>query len=67
LQILVHGRKVPIAEMTAKIDQVDPNAVRRVAMKLFGPDSGNKPTTVCMGYDDIVSPGNVFKDYGLAA
>ncbi|KAF5323536.1 hypothetical protein D9611_005582 [Ephemerocybe angulata] len=66
-QILVHGRKVPVTEMTAKIDEVDPNAVRRVALKLFGPDSGNKPTVVCMGYDDVSSPSDVFKHYGLAA
>jgi processing peptidase subunit alpha len=53
--------------MTDKIDQVDPNAVRRVAMKLFGPESGNKPSVVCMGYDDVSSPTEVFRHYGLAA
>ncbi|TEB38799.1 mitochondrial processing peptidase [Coprinellus micaceus] len=66
-QVLVHGRKVPVTEMTDKIDQVDPNAVRRVAMKLFGPESGNKPSVVCMGYDDVSSPTEVFRHYGLAA
>lgn len=67
LQILVHGRKVPVTEMTDKIDQVDPNAIRRVANRLFGPDSGNKPTVVCMGHDDVSSPADVFKHYGLSA
>ncbi|KAJ3567333.1 hypothetical protein NP233_g6426 [Leucocoprinus birnbaumii] len=66
-QILVHGRKVPITEMTEKIDLVDSNAIRRVAAKIFGPDSGSKPTVVCMGHEDTGSFNEVFRKYGLAA
>ncbi|KXN88857.1 Mitochondrial-processing peptidase subunit alpha [Leucoagaricus sp. SymC.cos] len=66
-QILVHGRKVPITEMTEKIDQVDSNSIRRVAARVFGPDSGSKPTVVCMGHEDAGSYNDVFRKYGLAA
>ncbi|EAU92558.1 mitochondrial processing peptidase [Coprinopsis cinerea okayama7 len=66
-QILVHGRKVPVTEMTAKIDQVDQDAVKRVATRLFGINSGNKPTVVCMGHDDVSNPAEVFRHYGLSA
>ncbi|XP_006454151.1 hypothetical protein AGABI2DRAFT_189453 [Agaricus bisporus var. bisporus H97] len=66
-QILVHGRKVPIHEMTEKIDQVDNNTIHRVAARIFGPSSGGKPTVVCMGHEDTGSYNEVFRKYGLAA
>ncbi|TFK19966.1 LuxS/MPP-like metallohydrolase [Coprinopsis marcescibilis] len=66
-QILVHGRKVPVAEMTAKIDEIDVNTVKRVATRLFSLNSGNKPTVVCMGHDDVSSYAEVFRKYGLSA
>jgi len=65
-QILVHGRKVPISEMTEKIDEVDSNTIRRVAARVFGPDSGSKPTVVCMGHEDTGAYSEVFRKYGLA-
>lgn len=63
----MHGRKVPITEMTEKIDQVDGHSIRRVAARIFGPESGSKPTLVCMGHEDTGSYNEVFKKYGLAA
>lgn len=60
-------RKVPIHEMTEKIDQVDNNTIRRVAARIFGPSSGGKPTVVCMGHEDTGSYNEVFRKYGLAA
>ena len=52
--------------MTDKIDQVTPDDVRRVAARVFGPDSGSKPTIVCMGYEDVRDWGEAFSKYGLA-
>ncbi|KAG9314105.1 Metalloenzyme, LuxS/M16 peptidase-like protein [Chiua virens] len=43
-QILVHGRKIPVTDMTTAIDKVTPESVKRVANRLFGPQSGNKAT-----------------------
>lgn len=63
----MHGRKVPIAEMTEKIDQVDSNSIRRVAARIFGPGSGSKPTVVCMGHEDTGDYSEVFQKYGLAS
>jgi processing peptidase subunit alpha len=65
-QILVHGRKVPVEEMTKKIEAVGAADVRRVAARVFGPDSGNRPTVVCMGYEDVGNWSAEFKKYGLA-
>jgi len=53
--------------MTQKIDQVDSSAIRRVAAKVFGPESGSKPTLVCMGHEDAGDFHEVFSKYGLAA
>jgi processing peptidase subunit alpha len=63
----VHGRRVPITEMTEKIDQVDNKTIRRVAARIFGPSSGAKPTVVCMGHEDTGSYDEIFQRYGLAA
>jgi processing peptidase subunit alpha len=53
--------------MTEKVDQVDSNSIRRVAARVFGPESGSKPTIVCMGHEDTGSYNQVFRKYGLAA
>jgi processing peptidase subunit alpha len=53
--------------MTDKINQVTPDDIKRVAARVFGPDSGNKPTVVCMGHEDVRNWGEVFSKYGLAA
>lgn len=63
----MHGRKVPVAEMTEKIDKVTPQDISRVAAKLFAPGSGNKPTVVVMGHEDVGTHKEVFSEYGLAA
>ncbi|KAH7910929.1 Metalloenzyme, LuxS/M16 peptidase-like protein [Hygrophoropsis aurantiaca] len=65
-QILVHGRKIPITDMTASIDQVTSGSVRRVASRIFGPQSGNKATIVAMGRGDIGDWQGVLRKYGIA-
>ncbi len=65
-QILVHGRKVPIDEMTEKINKVTPTDVRRVATRIFSPGSGSKATVVCMGHEDVGNWPEVFAKYGVA-
>jgi mitochondrial-processing peptidase subunit alpha len=66
-QIVVHNRKVPITEMTEKIDEVTPESVQRVAKRIFGPESGGKATVVTMGRDDIGDWQAVLQKYGVAA
>ncbi|KAG7099658.1 hypothetical protein E1B28_001484 [Marasmius oreades] len=66
-QVLVHDRPVPVTEMTDKIAQVTAEDVRRVAVRIFGPQSGNKPTIVCQGHEDVKDWRTVFKKYGIAA
>ncbi|KAJ8084510.1 Mitochondrial-processing peptidase subunit alpha [Marasmius tenuissimus] len=66
-QVLVHDRPVAVTEMTEKIAQVTAEDVRRVAMRIFGPQSGNKATVVCQGREDVKDWQGVFKKYGLAA
>jgi mitochondrial-processing peptidase subunit alpha len=66
MQILVHNRRVPVTEMTDKIDKVGPADMQRVAMRIFGPSSGNKPTVVGMGHEDVGDWQSVFKKYGLS-
>ncbi|KAF9567808.1 mitochondrial processing peptidase, partial [Agrocybe pediades] len=67
-QILVHGRKVPVTEMTEKIEKVTPAEVKRVAARIFGPGSGSKPTVVCMGHEDVgPDAAKEFAKYGLAS
>ncbi|KAF9015701.1 mitochondrial processing peptidase [Cyathus striatus] len=66
-QVLVHGRKVPVSEMTAKIDAVKTEDIRRVATRIFGPQSGNKPSLVCMGHEDTGSAAEIFRKYGIGS
>ena len=66
-QILIHGRKVPVDEMTEKINKVTPAEVRRVATRVFGPDSGSNATVVCMGHEDVGNWTEEFAKYGLAS
>ncbi|KAF8203944.1 Metalloenzyme, LuxS/M16 peptidase-like protein [Pholiota molesta] len=65
-QVLVHGRKIPVDEMTAKINAVTPADVKRVAGRIFSPDSGSKATVVCMGHEDVGNWPEVFSKYGVA-
>ncbi|OBZ79274.1 Mitochondrial-processing peptidase subunit alpha [Grifola frondosa] len=64
-QVLVHDRKVPVSEMCDKINEVTPESLRRVATRIFGPDSSSKPTVVCMGREDIGDWRATVRKYGL--
>ncbi|KAJ7459105.1 Metalloenzyme, LuxS/M16 peptidase-like protein [Mycena galericulata] len=66
-QILVHNRKIPIEEMTAKIDLLKPADIRRAAEKVFGLESGGKATVVCMGHEDTGPWEEVFAKYSVAS
>ncbi|KAJ6502677.1 Metalloenzyme, LuxS/M16 peptidase-like protein [Mycena vulgaris] len=65
-QILVHNRKIPIEEMTEKIDLLKPADIRKVADKIFGLESGGKATVVCMGHEDTGPWEEVFAKYSVA-
>ncbi|KAK7058476.1 Mitochondrial-processing peptidase subunit alpha [Paramarasmius palmivorus] len=66
-QVLVHNRPVPVTEMTAKIAQVTADDIRRVATRIFGPQSGNRPTIVCQGHEDVKDYQSILKKYGLSS
>ncbi|KAJ7269413.1 mitochondrial processing peptidase [Mycena haematopus] len=66
-QILVHNRQISVLEMTAKIDQLKPADIRKVAEKYFGLDSGAKASVVCMGHEDTGPWEEVFAKYSVAA
>jgi processing peptidase subunit alpha len=66
-QILIHNRKVPVSEMTDRIDEVTPESVRRVATRIFGPASGRKATVVCMGSDDAGDWEGTLRKYGVGS
>lgn len=52
--------------MTAAIDKVTPECVRRVANRLFGPASGNKATILTMGRGDVGDWKATLRKYGVA-
>ncbi|THH18254.1 hypothetical protein EW146_g2693 [Bondarzewia mesenterica] len=66
-QLLVHNRKIPVTEMCDKIDEVTPESLQRVATRIFGSDSGNKPTVVTMGRDDVKDWTKVFQTYDVGS
>ncbi|KAI6120650.1 Metalloenzyme, LuxS/M16 peptidase-like protein [Pisolithus croceorrhizus] len=66
-QILVHDRKIPVTDMTTAIDKVSSEAIRRVATRLFGPQSGNKASIVTMGRGDLGDWQATFRKYGVAS
>ncbi|CAK5264266.1 unnamed protein product [Mycena citricolor] len=66
-QMLVHNRKIPIHEMTAKIDQLTPADIKTVADKVFGAQSGNKPTILCKGHEDVGSWKEIFDRYSVSS
>ncbi|KAJ7193300.1 Metalloenzyme, LuxS/M16 peptidase-like protein [Mycena pura] len=65
-QILVHNRKLSLSEMAAKIDQLEPADIRKVAERVFGLESGGKATLVCMGHQDTGPWEEVFQKYSVA-
>lgn len=62
----MHGRKIPVADMTAAINKVTPESVRRVANRLFSPQSGNKATIVTMGRGELGDWQAMLRKYGVA-
>ncbi|KAI6012432.1 Metalloenzyme, LuxS/M16 peptidase-like protein [Pisolithus orientalis] len=66
LLILVHDRKIPVTDMTAAIDKVTPETIRRVATRLFGPQSGNKASIVTMGRGDLGDWQATLRKYAVA-
>ena len=53
--------------MTAAIDKVTPETIRRVALRIFGPQSGNKVTIVTMGRGELNDWQATFRKYGIAS
>jgi processing peptidase subunit alpha len=52
--------------MTAEVDKVTPDCVRRVATRLFGLASGNKATVLTMGRGDVGDWKATLRKYGVA-
>lgn len=63
----MHGRKIPVTEMTDKIDEVTQESIQRVATRIFGPNSGHKATVVSMGREDVGDWQGVLQKYGVSA
>ncbi|TFY81488.1 hypothetical protein EWM64_g2523 [Hericium alpestre] len=66
-QLLVHNRKIPVSEMCDKIDEVTPESIQRVANRIFGRQSGNKPTVVTMGHEDVGDWKSTMKKYDVGS
>lgn len=68
-QMLVHNRKIPVSEMCDRIDEVDSAAIRRVAQRFFGPESGRNPTVLVMAPENLSLEdcSAQLKKYGVAA
>ncbi|SRR5258708_3100442 len=64
-QVLVHGRKVSVQEMCAKVEKVTAADVRRVAEKVFGPGARKQPTILVMGGEDVSEWKNLLHQYGV--
>ncbi|KDQ20455.1 hypothetical protein BOTBODRAFT_50557 [Botryobasidium botryosum FD-172 SS1] len=64
-QILVHGRKVGVAEMCGKVASVTAADIRRVAGRVFGAAAGGPPTIVVMGKEDVGDWSRAFKKFGV--
>lgn len=47
------------------IDEVDQATIRRVAARIFGPESQNHATVVCMGREDVGDWRAQIQKYGL--
>ncbi|KAI0288161.1 mitochondrial processing peptidase [Multifurca ochricompacta] len=64
-QLLVHNRKIPISEMADKIDAVTAESLQRVALRIFGSQSGGKPTVLAMGSHDLGDWQSQFRKYDV--
>ena len=65
--MLVHNRKLPLSEMVDKIDSVTAESLQRVAQRIFGPQSGGKPTVLAMGSHDLGDWERQFRKYDVGA
>lgn len=65
LQILVHNRKIPVSDMCEKIDEVDQATIRRVAQRVFGPESGHRATVIVNGRKDVDDWQAQLRKYGV--
>ena len=63
----MHDRKIPVSEMADKIDSVTAESLQRVAHRIFGSQSGSKPTVVVMGNDDLGDWQTQFRKYDVGA
>jgi len=66
-QILVHGRKIGVAEMCGKVADVTAEDVRRVAARVFGSAASGPPTIVVMGKEDVGDWSRTFRKYGVGS
>lgn len=64
-QLLVHNRKISISEMADKIDAVTAESLQRVALRIFGSQSGGKPTVLAMGSHDFSDWEAQFRKYDV--
>lgn len=64
-QLLVHNRKIPVSEMADKIDAVTAESLQRVALRVFGSQSGGKPTVLAMGTHDLGDWQAQFRKYDV--
>ncbi|KAG8954311.1 Mitochondrial-processing peptidase subunit alpha [Tulasnella sp. 419] len=65
-QVLVHGRKVTVQEMSEKISKVTNDDLRRIGKRVFGEGMHERgPTILVMGKKDIGDWQAVFRKYGL--
>ncbi|TFY61553.1 hypothetical protein EVJ58_g4450 [Rhodofomes roseus] len=64
-QVLVHNRKVPVSEMCAKIDAVNPKSLRAVAQRIFSPEQAKRATVVVMGREDLPDRDATLRKYGV--
>jgi processing peptidase subunit alpha len=51
--------------MCAKIDEVTPESLRKVAYRIFGPQITKQPTIIAMGHEDVGDWKAVLKKYGV--
>ncbi|KAI9455942.1 mitochondrial processing peptidase [Lactarius psammicola] len=66
-QLLVHDRKIPVSEMADKVDSVTAESLQRVAQRIFGSQSGGKPTVLAMGSHDLGDWETQFRKYDVGA
>ena len=65
----VHNRRTPVSvsDMTDKIDAVTTESLQRVALRVFGPQSGGKPTVLAMGRHDLGDWQVQFRKYEVGS